>query len=101
MEKNYLQVLLQLINGRGNIVRLQKSGLEFMKIGELMTLSVKEGYLAKKNNRITLTKKGQEKLKELNRTNKQNWIEPEVKSKIVPIDVNFIFLPNQDELFLD
>jgi len=101
MNERYLQILLQLVKNRGNILRLVNAGLEHIKIAELIAWAGKENLIIKKNNSIQITPKGKERLKELNRINKSNWIKPEDKSRIEQIDINAIFVPRKDELDLD
>lgn len=102
MNQNNLYILLSVIKNNGDIRQLKNEGLDYLEIADLTNQSIVDNYVQYLEDEIGLTEKGNQKLKELkislNKTNKDNWIKKDLKSKIPKLEKNFIFLPNQNEL---
>lgn len=103
MDKKKLYSILRVVATNGNIKKLTREGIGYLEVGELMSAAKKKGYLNFSKSRISITKKGQTKLDELEAkykvVDKSKWIEPEFKSRIPKLDKNFVYLPNQNDLF--
>lgn len=103
MKEDNLAILLQIIYFNKNINKLVRKGVSFKDITEITNKAVEIGYLTFENEKIKLTPIGIEFLLnyiETNKkTNKEEWIGIELKSKIPKIDKKFVFLPRQNELF--
>lgn len=90
--------VLSNLNKNNKSTLLKFFGMDlFLKLtGELLV----DGLLMSDNNTIELTQMGIRELEILKDKEQINQgILPEIKSKISKIDKNFIFLPNQNELF--
>lgn len=102
MIEKHLYILLNLIQNQTDVRQLIHVGLDYKEIGELTSFAFKENYLIYELNKVILTAKGIEKLnsdaKRFKKINKEEWIQPEIKSRINKIDNNYIFLPSQDDL---
>lgn len=102
MKERQITTLLHIINSKGNVKLLIREGLTFKKITELMEECVSQDYLTYENESIILTGKGIEflenSLNTLKKTNKNEWIEKDVKNQIAKKDKSFIFVPRQNEL---
>jgi hypothetical protein len=102
MNKKQYVSLLNIIETNGNVNKLRRQKLSFKQIAQLIDDAISWEYLSVKDDRISLTTIGKEFLKEneslLKIKNKKDWIEPDFKSRITPIDKNDVFLPNQNEL---
>jgi hypothetical protein len=100
----YLYLLLKLIKRDGNVRIMINEGLSYKQIAQLTNDSIENGYILVKDNSISLTEGGETKLLELGKAykkrNKNEWIKIEESSRIPPLDENFIFLPNQQNLKL-
>ncbi len=102
MRKKNIILLLHLIKSNGNIKQLIREGLTYKNISDLLeTLVIKE-LIIYDNQKIKLTKTGDEYLKNgqqiIKKQDKNLWIETENKSKIPKLEKKFIFLPNQNEI---
>lgn len=102
MTKRKETLLLNIIENTGNVKRLLRENLSYREISELTTKLVRDELLTYVNKKIVLTEKGKITLTDnkhiLKETNKENWIQPEDKSRIKKHERNFIYLPNQTEL---
>ncbi|MEJ7822056.1 MAG: hypothetical protein WKF85_07020 [Chitinophagaceae bacterium] len=102
METKELYLLLNVVKENKNLNLLIREGMSYKLIGEITEFAAKEKLLEILQGQITLTELGESKLiswaKLFKRTNKKEWIEPALKSKVAKIDKNDIFLPSQDEL---
>lgn len=102
MENNVQILLLKIIKFNGDITPLIKMGYEYSQVAQLLKQEIKAGNAVSLNGKLTITKKGNSLINSMNidlkRENSEIWIEPEHQSKISPISINDIFLPNQDEL---
>lgn len=105
MIEERLYLLLNLIFRNGNVKRLTRQGITFLQIAEETNSAIVKGLVTYDGSRVVLTDSGVETLKALSleykRTNKEVWIEPDLKSQIPKLDKNFIFLPRQNELTFD
>ena len=101
MKKTLL--LLEIIKGKGNIQKLQREGIEFQEIGDLIEQCIQNNLIEKEKSKIVLTAKGLAELEKLKviykRQNSKTWIEPENESRIRKINIDDIYLPKQDELY--
>jgi len=99
---NNKYILLDIIYRNGSISRLTKNGLSFDQIPELINDLIEEKLIQYFNEKIVLTEDGLLELKKLEiiykSTFKEDWIKPDEKSKVVKLEKNFIFVPNQNEL---
>lgn len=102
MKENKLTVLLHIIKTNGNINKLIREGVSFKEIASLTNDAIEKGYLTYENEKIFVTIEGIEFLTKtseiIKKTNKEDWIEKDFKSKVKQIDKNSIFLPRQNEL---
>ena len=94
--------MLDIVQKNGDVRKVINEGADFEMIGNLTTYALAEGFLEFENNRLIVTQKGITKIelekKEYKKTNKEEWIKPDLKNKVSKIDKNDIFLPSQDEL---
>lgn len=102
-QEKLLYLLLDIVERNGDIRQLAiKGNLNFKEVGDLVNLALKEKYLEAENEMISLTLIGKAKMEkdwaEYKRTNKEEWILPDERSRIRKISKNDIFLPRQDEL---
>ena len=102
MIKENKLLILNTISKGGSVRKLIHEGLTFRKISTLLEELVDEDLLQYKDERISLTANGSKFLKDgffsIKKSNKEDWIEPEQRSKILKIRDDFIFLPLQSEL---
>jgi hypothetical protein len=102
MKNKNLYLLLEIVNNNGDIRKLLREGLNYKKIGELTADAISKGYLIFEQEKLKLSFEGVNLIADLaqkyKKINKEEWIEPETKSKIAHIEKDFIFLPNRNEL---
>lgn len=102
MTKTKETLILNMIEDSGSIKRLLREDLSYREISEITNKLVEDELLYYDEKRILLTPKGKEVLAKnkllIKETNKENWIQPENKSRIKKHERNFIYLPNQTEL---
>jgi len=103
MNDKYLYFLLDIIQKNGDARRLVAEGLSFMDISELTHSALSKGFLqVDENRKLSLTATGRDKYqadgRKFKKTDKNSWIQPQIKSRTSKIDKNDIFLPSQDEL---
>jgi predicted transcriptional regulator len=102
MTKRKETLILNMIEDSGNIKRLLRENLSYKEISEITNKLVEDELLSYVEKKIILTKKGKEVLSKnkllIKETNKENWIQPENRSRIKKYERNFIYLPNQTEL---
>lgn len=102
MKENNLFILLDVIHRNGSVKRLTRNGIDFNQIAIETNQAIIDGLVTNNEKRIVLTEKGIELLRTLEtkykKTNKNEWIEKDLKSQIPRIDKNTIFVPRQNEL---
>jgi len=102
MDNTVKILLLKIIKFNGDISPLVKMGYEYSQIVKSINLEITDGNAERKNGVLGITEKGNNLIdaisKKLDRSNSANWIEPEIESKIPKIKLNFVYLPNQNEL---
>jgi len=102
MQSEVKLLLLKLVRYNGNLSPLIKLGYEYSQIIHFINLLIKDNLLLKTGNKIIVTGLGISEIeilnKKLERTESAIWIEPDIGSKVSQIDVNDVFLPDQDEL---
>lgn len=102
MDNNIKILLLKIIKFNGDISPLIKLGYQYSQIIDSIKNEISEGNAERKNGMLLITEKGNSLIedisKKMNRKDSNKWIEPEIESKIPKIPINFIFLPNQNEL---
>jgi hypothetical protein len=102
MDNNVKLLLLKILKFNGDISPLIKLGYQYSQIIDSIKNEIAEGNAERKNGMLIITEKGNSVIedisKKLNRKDSNKWIEPEVESRIPKIPINFIFLPNQNEL---
>ena len=103
MKDENLYILLHIVNTNGNINRLRREGMSYHQIALLTTKAIKIGYIKyDQDDNILLSDEGSIIFKELDKSvkkkDKNNWIEPEEKSRVARLKKDFIFIPLQDEL---
>ena len=102
MKEKNLYLFLEVIDRNGSAKFLERKGMSFLQIAKNIEIALSSELIKYEGEILVLTEKGRESLsglaKEYKRTNKQEWIEEENRSKIPTIDKNDIFLPNQNEL---
>lgn len=102
MNDKHLYRLLEIVMKKSDVRQLILEGLNYKQIGELTSLALRDGFLIYEKKELILSDKGLYKIEKdenlYKKTDKSEWIMPEIKSRIKRIDKNDIFLPNQDEL---
>lgn len=102
MTDKQIYLLLKIVKRNGSVNELRRDGLSYIQIADLTALALKRGYLAYKANKIRVMKKGNDRIKIMDKramvTENYKWIAPEEKSRIAKMDINFVYLPNQDEI---
>jgi hypothetical protein len=104
MEKENLYILLDVIFRNGSLKRLARKGVDYNEIANQTQIAIKNELVTYDKERVVLTAKGLELLKQLEktykRTTKSEWIEKDEKNRLDKNrrDKNFIFVPNQNEL---
>lgn len=102
MKEKDIYLLLNAIKKNTDIKRLLREGLSYSGIARLTKDAISNELVNYHDDKIQLSEKGQElyaQIKEnYKRTNKDEWIEKDLKSQIPRIDKNTIFVPRQNEL---
>lgn len=104
MNENNLYLLLDVIFRNGSVKRLTRNGIDFSEIANQTQLAIKNELVNYENEKIILTQKGLETLKQLEitykKTTKKEWIEKDEKNRLDKNrrEKNFIFVPRQNEL---
>lgn len=102
MTKRKEILILNMIENSGNVKRLLREDLSYREISDITNKLVQDELLSYIEKKIMLTEKGKEVLDEnkllIKEANKENWIQPENKSRVKKHERNFIYLPNQTEL---
>lgn len=97
-------LLLKIIHFNGNVEPLNEMGYEFSQIVNFIENEISLNNAAYEKGKLKLTEDGLNVLESLNNKKKMygssKWIEPEIQSKISPLDKNDIFLPNQNDLWI-
>lgn len=97
--------LLKIINKNGNIEPLKAMGYEYSQIVLFINKEIEVENAEYKNGELLLTGKGIKFLKELEtktlKRGSNQWIEPEIQSRISKLEKNDVFLPNQDDLWFN
>ena len=86
MKENKLTILLHIIKNNGNVNKLVREGVSFKEITSLTNEAIEKEYLTYENEKISVTDKGTEFLKQtievIKKTNKNEWIEKDLKSQV-------------------
>lgn len=102
MNNKHLYILLDIIFRNGSVKRLTRDGVDYNEIPYQIEKAVNDKLISYSEEKIILTDKGVQLLKELDkiykRTNKEDWIEKDEKNQVAKIDKNSIFVPRQNEL---
>lgn len=102
MDNKVKILLLKIIKFNGDITPLLKLGYEYSQIVQAIKDEIDEGNAERKNGVLCVTDKGNNIIenisKEQKRKNSDEWIEPEIESQIPKIPIDFVYLPNQNEL---
>ncbi|EKB47367.1 hypothetical protein [Cecembia lonarensis] len=104
MEKENLYILLDVIFRNGSLKRLARKGVDYNEIANQTQIAIKNELVSYDSQRVTLTPKGLELLKQLEitykKTTKSEWIEKDEKNRLSKNrrEKNFIFVPRQNEL---
>ncbi len=102
MENNVRLYLLKIIKFNGDLSPLYSLGYDSHQIVELIKTEVENGNAIRSQGILALTALGNEIVKKLekneNRKGPSSWIEPEIASKIKKIPIDYIFLPDQQEM---
>lgn len=104
MEKENLYILLDVIFRNGSIKRLARKGVDYNEIANQTQIAIKNELVSYNKERVILTPKGLELLKQLEisykKTTKSEWIEKDEKNRLDKNrrEKNFIFVPRQNEL---
>ncbi|MDH2208669.1 hypothetical protein N5J53_16795 [Empedobacter sp. GD03644] len=106
MKNNYnVYELLFIINNNRNIKRMIKEDFSYIDILQLLKVLIEDDLVLYLNNDLKLTEKGLDLLiglsKKYKNRDKSSWIKLEEKSKLKSkLDLDFVYLPNEDELDL-
>ncbi len=104
MEKENLYILLDVIFRNGSLKRLARKGVDYNEIANQTQIAIKNKLVSYDKERVILTPKGLELLKQLEitykKTTKSEWIEKDEKNRLDKNrrEKNFIFVPRQNEL---
>lgn len=104
MEKENLYILLDVIFRNGSLKRLARKGVDYIEIANQTQIAIKNDLVSYDKERVILTPKGLELLKQLEitykKTTKSEWIEKDEKNRLGKNrrEKNFIFVPRQNEL---
>jgi hypothetical protein len=104
MEKENLYILLDVIFRNGSLKRLARKGVDYIEIANQTQIAIKNDLVSYDKERVILTLKGLELLKQLEitykKTTKSEWIEKDEKNRLDKNrrEKNFIFVPRQNEL---
>jgi hypothetical protein len=105
MTRSYFYLLLRIVKNDRNVNALLREKLTFKQIGDLTQKALDLKIIEKKGDEVILTTLGEGVFKKLSqqykKINKSEWIEKEIKSAIEPLDINFLYLPEQQNLNLD
>jgi hypothetical protein len=105
MNQNSIYLLLRIVKNNRNVNALLREKLTFKQIGDLTQMVLDLNLIEKKGNEIVLTPLGEGVFKRLSqqfkKTNKAEWISRENKSIIEQLDLNYLYLPDQNNLILD
>jgi hypothetical protein len=103
MNEKILRYFLQIIKKNGDIGALLNEGLSLTNISDLITITLKTGLISYEEKDVIITKNGEIELDRLNekyrKQDKEEWISKERKSMIEKFDLDFVFLPDPNELF--
>lgn len=104
MEKENLYILLDVVFRNGSLKRLARKGVDYNEIANQTQIAIKNELVSYDRERVILTPKGIELLKQLEinykKTTKSEWIEKDEKNRLDKNrrEKNFIFVPRQNEL---
>src|ERR1700749_4266839 len=102
MNPRDLQILLSNVESNGNINTVLEKGLGFREIAALTDYALVNGFIVYNQTELKLSDTGVHQLMELRKDSKklskEEWIAPEDKSRISQIDMDFIYLPRQDDI---
>lgn len=102
MNQKEIYLLLNAIKKNTDIKRLVREGLSYSGIARLTKDAITNELVTYQNDQIALSEKGHQLYEQIKdnykRTNKNEWIEKDLKSQIPRIDKNTIFVPRQNEL---
>lgn len=102
MKEKEIYLLLNAIKKNTDIKRLVREGLSYSDIARLTKDAITNELVDYQDEKIQLSIKGNELYEQIKdnykRTNKDEWIEKDLKSQIPRIDKNTIFVPRQNEL---
>lgn len=102
MKEKEIYLLLNAIKKNSDIKRLVREGLSYSDIARLTKDAITNELVDYQDEKIQLSIKGNELYEQIKdnykRTNKDEWIEKDLKSQIPRIDKNTIFVPRQNEL---
>jgi hypothetical protein len=101
IEQNVKLLLLKIIKFNGDITPLLKLEYDYAQVAKLIQIEIENQTAEYIKGSLFLTSKGNLLIDQLEKNRKpgsESWIEPEIASKIIPIDKDFIYLPNKKEL---
>lgn len=105
LNNNELYLLIHIIKFDGNLKKLIRQNISYSEIVQNMKLLIEEKILSYKESKLALTEKGENLYEALSlkykNTDKDKWIEKDLDSIVEKLDINFIYLPNQNELYFD
>jgi hypothetical protein len=101
MDANIKLLLLKIIKFNGDISPLLKLQYDYSQVARLIQQEISDGNAEYQKGNLFLTAKGNLIIEEFEKARKgggEQWIEPEIASKIMPIAKDFIYLPSKKEL---
>lgn len=102
MENSVKILILKIIKFNGDISPLLKLGYDYSQIVKIINVEIENGNAERSNGQLKLTENGNKLISEISEKQERKdfeiWIEPEIESRIPKIAIDFIFLPNQNEL---
>lgn len=102
MQKEIKLFLLKIVKSNGSIAPIVNMGYQFTQIIDFLDMLTSEGLVMRIGAKFSITEEGKKAIDELNknfhRENAALWIEPAVEHRVLKIEPDDVFLPNQDDL---
>ncbi|MFC3561194.1 hypothetical protein [Pedobacter jamesrossensis] len=101
IEPNTKLLLLKIIKFNGDVTPLLNLDYDYVQISGLIQKEIEDKNAEYNKGNLFLTEKGNlliQKLEKDRDPGSSSWIEPELASKITPIEKDFVYLPNRKEL---
>ena len=102
LNNNELYLLIHSVKFNGSLKKLTRINISYVDIVKNIKVLIEEKLLSYNEGNLKLTEEGENLFNDLSikykNRDKDKWIEKELNSKVDKLDINFIYLPNQNEL---